>query len=218
MLLAVGVFVVALAVIASERMDRTKVALIGAMLMLLAQTIDQEQAIEAVDFNTIGLLAGMMLMVTITQGTGVYTWLAIRAGLDDELGPALRTMLDSELPALPVVNATERYCGVFGEREFLAALFPAYLGTLGYAGFVPDDLDEALEQRATCVHEPVGAHLNREHVDLSPTASNASIAETFLHHRVLIVPVVDHGTVIGVASDGRFVAEAAAFAVMVVGP
>jgi len=80
MLLAVGVFVVALAVIASERMDRTKVALIGAMLMLLTQTIDQEQAIEAIDFNTIGLLAGMMLMVTITQGTGVYTWLAIRAG------------------------------------------------------------------------------------------------------------------------------------------
>lgn len=125
--------------------------------------------------------------------------------VDDELGAALRAMLDSELPALPVVDGNERYCGVFGEREFIAALFPAYLGTLGYAGFVPDDLDEALEQRATCVHELIGSHLNREHVDLGPTASNASIAETFLHHRVLIVPVVDRGTVIGVVRRADFV-------------
>src|SRR3712207_936275 len=80
MALAVGIFVVALAAIASERVDRTKVALLGAVLVLLTQTIDQEVAVEAIDFNTIGLLVGMMLMVRITEQTGVYTWLAIRAG------------------------------------------------------------------------------------------------------------------------------------------
>jgi len=80
MTLAVAIFAVALAVIASERVDRTKVALVGAGLMVLSQTIDQEGAIEAIDFNTIGLLAGMMLMVRLTEPTGVYTWLAIRAG------------------------------------------------------------------------------------------------------------------------------------------
>ena len=48
--------------------------------MLLTQTLDQEQAVEAIDFNTIGLLVGMMLMVRLTETTGVYTWLAIRAG------------------------------------------------------------------------------------------------------------------------------------------
>ena len=74
------IFVLALGVIASERMDRTKVALLGAIAVLVTQTIDQEQAIEAIDFNTIGLLAGMMLMVKITETTGVYTYLAIRAG------------------------------------------------------------------------------------------------------------------------------------------
>jgi len=78
--LAVIIFAGALAIIATERVDRTKVALVGAMLAVLTQTIDQEQAIEAIDFNTIGLLAGMMLMVRITQTTGVYTFLAIRAG------------------------------------------------------------------------------------------------------------------------------------------
>ena len=80
MVLAVGIFVAALAVIASERVHRTKVALIGAALVVLTQTIDQEQAIEAVDFNTIGLLAGMMLVVRLTEPTGIYNYLAIRAG------------------------------------------------------------------------------------------------------------------------------------------
>jgi Na+/H+ antiporter NhaD/arsenite permease-like protein len=76
----VAIFVAALAVIASERVERTKVALVGAVLVLLTQTIDQEQAVEAIDFNTIGLLVGMMVMVRLTEATGVYTWVAIRAG------------------------------------------------------------------------------------------------------------------------------------------
>ncbi|HVE67243.1 MAG TPA: SLC13 family permease, partial [Solirubrobacteraceae bacterium] len=74
------IFVGALALIATDRVDRTKVALLGATLVVLTQVISQEQAIEAVDWNTIGLLAGMMLMVRLTQATGVYTWVAIRAG------------------------------------------------------------------------------------------------------------------------------------------
>ena len=80
MLLAVIIFAGALAVIATERVDRTKVALVGAMLVVLSQTIDQEHAIEAIDWETIGLLAGMMLIVRVTEPTGIYTFLAIRAG------------------------------------------------------------------------------------------------------------------------------------------
>ncbi len=80
MTVAIAIFAVTLTAIASERMDRTKAALIGAALVVLTQTLEQEQAIESVDFNTIGLLAGMMLMVKLTEPTGVYTWLAIRAG------------------------------------------------------------------------------------------------------------------------------------------
>lgn len=80
MTLAVIIFGVALVAIASERVDRTKVALLGAAAVVVTQTIDQEHAIEAIDFNTIGLLAGMMLMVKLTETTGVYTYLAIRAG------------------------------------------------------------------------------------------------------------------------------------------
>ena len=58
MALAVGIFAVALVVIATERVHRTKVALLGAGLVVVTQTIDQEHAIQVIDFNTIGLLAG----------------------------------------------------------------------------------------------------------------------------------------------------------------
>jgi Na+/H+ antiporter NhaD/arsenite permease-like protein len=80
MALAVVMFAGALALIATERVDRTKVALLGAVALLLTQTIDQGVAVEAIDWNTLGLLVGMMLMVKVTEPTGVYTWLAIRAG------------------------------------------------------------------------------------------------------------------------------------------
>src|SRR3990170_2360087 len=80
MTVAVAIFAVALIAIATERVDRTKAALAGAALVLFTQTIEQEGAIEAIDFNTIGLLAGMMLIVKVTEPTGVYNYLAIRAG------------------------------------------------------------------------------------------------------------------------------------------
>jgi Na+/H+ antiporter NhaD/arsenite permease-like protein len=80
MTLAIGIFVVALGLIVSEKLHRTKIALAGAVVVVATQTISQEQAIEAIDFNTLGLLAGMMLIVRLTETTGVYTYLAIRAG------------------------------------------------------------------------------------------------------------------------------------------
>ncbi len=80
MVFAIAVFALALATIATERIHRTKVALLGAIIVLVTQTISQDAAIEAVDWNTIGLLAGMMLIVKLTETTGVYTYLAIRAG------------------------------------------------------------------------------------------------------------------------------------------
>ena len=66
--------------IVSEKVHRTKIALAGAVAVVVTQTIGQEEAIAAIDFNTLGLLAGMMLIVRLTETTGVYTYLAIRAG------------------------------------------------------------------------------------------------------------------------------------------
>ena len=77
-LVAVAVFVVALALIALEWVHRTKVALVGAALMVIVGVLDEDGAIAAVDWSTLGLLAGMMIIVGLTEPTGVFTYLALR--------------------------------------------------------------------------------------------------------------------------------------------
>jgi hypothetical protein len=44
----------------------------------------------------------------------------------DTVETAVRRVLESELPALPVVDERDRFVGIFGEREFMGALFPGY--------------------------------------------------------------------------------------------
>ena len=123
---------------------------------------------------------------------------------DDAVASALRVLLDSGLPAVPVVAADGHTAGVFGEREFLRALFPGYVAELGYAGFVSSGLDEAIKKRAACAREPVSDHMNTEHVAVDEGFSDVTLAETFLHHRVLVVPVERQGRPIGVVTRSAF--------------
>jgi CBS domain-containing protein len=122
----------------------------------------------------------------------------------DRLEDAVRDVLASGLPALPVVDDNERLCGIFGEREFMAAVFPGYLGELKYAGFVTRSVEDALEKRSSCRIDPVRKYMNTEHVDVGTDYSDAQVAETFLHHRVLLVPVVDERRVAGVITRSDF--------------
>jgi CBS domain-containing protein len=124
--------------------------------------------------------------------------------VDDTIETAVRRVLDSEEPALPVVDERERYAGIFGEREFMEALFPGYLKQLRHAAFVHRSLDEALEKRNSCRVEPVGRYMNTEHVEVGPDFSDTQVAEIFLHHRVLVVPVVANGRVKGILTRRDF--------------
>ena len=123
--------------------------------------------------------------------------------VDDTIADAVRAVLDSGLPALPVVEGT-RLRGIFGEREFMGAVFPGYLKELKYAGFVPRSLESALEKRSGCRNEPVSRYMNTEHIDVGADFSDAQVAEIFLHHRVLLVPVVDQDGVVGVITRSDF--------------
>ena len=78
-IVAIVIFVVAYALIISEKVHRTIVGLFGAMLMILFGIIDQEVAVHHIDFNTLGLLMGMMIIVNITSETGLFNFLAIWA-------------------------------------------------------------------------------------------------------------------------------------------
>lgn len=122
----------------------------------------------------------------------------------DTVESAVRRLVDSGFPALPVVDDRLRLVGIFGEREFVGALFPGYLEQLGYAAFVPEDLDDALDKRQSCRAEPVAQYMNTEHVDVERDFSDVQLAEIFLHHRVLIVPVTDAGHVHGIITRSDF--------------
>ncbi|MGC8781154.1 MAG: ArsB/NhaD family transporter [Anaerolineae bacterium] len=78
------IFVAVFGVILSERLHRTIVAMTGASVMLLAGLglgfYTQEQALRAVDFNTLGLLLGMMILVQLLQQTGFFRYVAILTG------------------------------------------------------------------------------------------------------------------------------------------
>jgi Na+/H+ antiporter NhaD/arsenite permease-like protein len=77
--IAAGAFVVAYALIALERLDRTLVALFAGLGVVALGVIDQHEAFEAIDLNVIFLLAGMMVIASILGKTGFFEWLAIRS-------------------------------------------------------------------------------------------------------------------------------------------
>lgn len=77
--IAIVIFVAAYALIISEKVHRTIVGIFGAMLMILFGVISQSTAISHIDFNTLGLLMGMMIIVNITSETGLFNFLAIWA-------------------------------------------------------------------------------------------------------------------------------------------
>jgi Na+/H+ antiporter NhaD/arsenite permease-like protein len=79
MLFALVVFLVVLAVFALDWVHRTPAALLGALLLIVAGAIGQEEAVEAVNWETLGLLVGMMILVGILQASGVFGYLAIKS-------------------------------------------------------------------------------------------------------------------------------------------
>ena len=98
-IVAIVIFVAAYALIISEKIHRTIIGICGAMLMILLGIINQETAIHHIDFNTLGLLMGMMVIVNITSETGLFNYLAIWAAKKVEAKPI------SLLVALSVLTA-----------------------------------------------------------------------------------------------------------------
>jgi CBS domain-containing protein len=123
---------------------------------------------------------------------------------DQPLQTAIEQLLDSDLPALPVVERDGSFAGIFGEREFMRAVFPGYLGDLRHAGFLSRSIDDALERRDAARSELVRRHMNTEHIDVGPDFSDLQVAEIFLHHRVLVVPVVTDRRVVGIITRHDF--------------
>jgi Na+/H+ antiporter NhaD/arsenite permease-like protein len=78
------IFAVSLWLIFTEKINRTIAAIAGAVLIVgLGKGLgfySETKALASVDFNTIGLLLGMMLLVALLEPSGVFQYLAVWAG------------------------------------------------------------------------------------------------------------------------------------------
>lgn len=71
------VFVLTYVAVVTERINRAIVALLGAGLMVFTGVLTQEAAIRGIDFNTLGLLTGMMVIVAVSRRSGLFQYVAI---------------------------------------------------------------------------------------------------------------------------------------------
>ena len=78
-IIALAIFVAVIAVIVSEKLHRAACALIGAVLLILIGILEPAEALGFIDFNTIGVLIGMMMFVAVVKNSGIFEYLAVKS-------------------------------------------------------------------------------------------------------------------------------------------
>ncbi len=74
---AISVFALTYLLVIADRINRSILALLGAGVMVVSGVLSQEEAIRGIDFNTIALLTGMMVLVAIARRCGMFEYLAV---------------------------------------------------------------------------------------------------------------------------------------------
>ncbi len=87
-LVAVAILVVTYGLATADRFDRSIIALLGGGAMIVTGVLNQAEAIRGIDFNTLALLTGMMVLVSIARRSGVFEYLAIWAAQRAGASPA----------------------------------------------------------------------------------------------------------------------------------
>lgn len=77
MLGSIVLFAISYVLIATEKLDKTAAALLGGSAGILLGLVPHEAALEAIDLNVVFLLMGMMIVVNILAGTGLFEWVAV---------------------------------------------------------------------------------------------------------------------------------------------
>ncbi len=88
MWVSLSILIATYAAVIAGRHNRAVVALIGAAAAVLVGTLDQNEALRGIDWDTIGLLAGMMILVAISRRSGLFQYLAIWSAQRVNASPA----------------------------------------------------------------------------------------------------------------------------------
>jgi Na+/H+ antiporter NhaD/arsenite permease-like protein len=78
-IVSVVVFVIVMALVVSERIHRALAALLGAVALIIIGVVDFDTSMESIDFNTLGVLCGMMMFVAVVRQSGLFEYVAIKS-------------------------------------------------------------------------------------------------------------------------------------------
>ncbi len=76
-IIAISIFLLVMIAIISEKVNRAVAAVAGALLMLIFNIVSFENGLKHIDFNTIGVLIGMMIFVSVVKNSGLFEYIAI---------------------------------------------------------------------------------------------------------------------------------------------
>ncbi len=101
---AIGVFALTYVFVIADRINRSIIALLGAGIMVFTGILSQDEAIRGIDFNTIALLTGMMVLVAIARRCGMFEYLAVWSAKQGRAQPwvilAMLSVITAVLSAL----------------------------------------------------------------------------------------------------------------------
>ena len=78
-IISIVVFVAVMALVVSERIHRALAALLGAVVLFCAGIVDFDTGMGSIDFNTLGVLCGMMMFVAVVRQSGLFEYVAIKS-------------------------------------------------------------------------------------------------------------------------------------------
>ncbi len=184
------VLAVTYAIIMSEKVNRAIIALVGAGVMILVGVMNQEEALKGVDWNTIGLLTGMMILVSISRRSGMFEYLAIWAAQAAKAHPAgilfllqittavLSALLDNVTTVLlivPVTLAIVKTLKVPAYPYLFAEIFASNIGgTATLIGDPPNIL----------IGTQVGLTFNQFVIHLTPVIIVVMVVQAIMIHLV----------------------------------
>lgn len=187
---ATAVLVLVYALIISEKVNRAVAALLGGAFVILAGVLTQDEAIRAIDFNTIGFLTGMMIVVAVARRSGLFGYIAVRAAQGVGGNPAgimislslvtalLSAALDNVTTVLLVVPVTMAICGHLRVPPYpflFAEIFASNIGgTMTEIGDPPNIL----------IGSATHLNFNDFLVHMAPVAAVALCAQLALNHLI----------------------------------
>ena len=182
------ILIVTYAVIMSEKVNRAIIALVGAGVMIVIGVLDQEEAIKGVDWNTIGLLTGMMILVSISRRSGMFEYLAVWSAKAAKAHPAgilfllqittavLSAFLDNVTTVLLIVPVTLAVCQKLKVPAYpylFAEIFASNIG--GTATLIGDPPNILIGSQA-------GLSFNQFVVHLAPVIVVVMVVQALMIH------------------------------------